>query len=43
VVYFFCPKYLKLVICVANFFIPDAIPAVDEVLMIAGLVMPSGD
>lgn len=36
-VYFICPKYLRLVIFIINLIVPDSIPAVDEVIMIAGL------
>ncbi len=38
IVYFLCPKYLKLLIFVANIFIPDSIPIIDEVIMAAGLI-----
>lgn len=38
VVYWFCPKYLQLLICVVNLFMPDMIPVVDEVIMVAGLL-----
>lgn len=40
-VYFKCPKYLQLVILVANFFIPDIIPYLDEVIMVLGLLSES--
>jgi hypothetical protein len=36
-VYFCCPQYMKLVILVANIFLPDAVPAIDEILMVVGL------
>ena len=42
VVYWFCPKYLQLVMMAANMFVPDAVPVIDEVIMVAGLVA-SGD
>ena len=38
-VYFFCPKYLQLIICAVNLFVPDAAPAIDEVIMVAGLFL----
>lgn len=37
-VYFKCPKYLKAVIFVINFFMPDPLPMVDELVMVAGLL-----
>ena len=37
-VYFLCPAYLKIVILVINMFMPDSIPYVDEVIMVAGLL-----
>lgn len=37
-VYWFCPKYIQLIILVANLFLPDAIPVVDEAVMVAGLL-----
>ena len=39
IVYLFCPKHLKLVILIANIFIPDSIPVIDEVIMVAGLLI----
>lgn len=36
-VYFICPKYMKLVMLLINVFLPDKIPVIDELLMIAGL------
>ena len=39
IVYLMCPKYMKAVACVINFFVPDPIPGIDEVVMIAGLLM----
>lgn len=39
-VYIFCPKYLRLLICVANFFVPDMLPVIDEVVMVAGMFLP---
>ena len=38
IVYFMCPKYLKLLIFAINLFVPDAVPVVDELVMIAGLI-----
>lgn len=35
VAYFLAPKWLKVVLCVLNIFIPDPIPFIDEVIMIA--------
>lgn len=40
-VYWFCPKYLQAVILIANIFLPDAVPVIDEVIMVAGLLKPS--
>ena len=37
-VYWNCPKYLKAVAFVINFFAPDPIPYIDEMIMIAGLL-----
>lgn len=37
-VYWNCPKYLKVVAFALNFFLPDAIPYIDEVVMAAGLL-----
>ena len=37
-VYWNCPKYLKVAAFVINFFVPDPIPYIDEVVMIAGLL-----
>ena len=37
-VYWNCPKYLKAVAFVINFFAPDPIPYIDEVIMVAGLL-----
>lgn len=39
IVYLLCPKYIKVVSCVINLFVPDPIPGIDEVVMIAGLLM----
>lgn len=40
-VYWFCPKYLKIIVCLANVFMPDEVPMIDEVLMILGLLSKS--
>lgn len=40
VVYWYCPKYIKLVSFIANLFIPDPIPYLDEIVMVAGLLKP---
>ena len=37
-VYWNCPKYLKATAFVINFFVPDPIPYIDEVIMVAGLL-----
>lgn len=37
-VYWNCPKYLKAVAFLINFFVPDPIPYIDEVIMVAGLL-----
>lgn len=39
IVYLLCPKHIKVVSCVINLFVPDPIPGIDEVVMIAGLLM----
>ena len=38
IVFFYCPAYMKLVIAVANFFMPDLLPVIDEVIMAAGVI-----
>lgn len=38
IVYLFCPRYLKLVFLVVNLFIPDPLPFLDEILIVAGLL-----
>ena len=38
IVYWFCPKYLQIIIMLANLFIPDSIPMIDEIIMVAGLL-----
>lgn len=44
IVYFLCPKYLRLLIFVANIFIPDSLPIIDELIMLAGLLKsPASD
>ena len=40
-VYLFCPVHLKAVILLINCFVPDSIPYIDELLMVAGLLVPS--
>lgn len=37
-VYWFCPTRMQLVIFLINLIVPDPIPYVDEVIMIAGLL-----
>lgn len=37
-IYFALPFWLQLIISIANFFIPDPIPIIDEVLMIVGML-----
>ena len=37
-VYWNCPKYLKAAAFVINFFVPDPIPYIDEMVMVAGLL-----
>ena len=39
-VYLCCPKYLQLVMLIINAFVPDAILVIDEIIMVAGLVLP---
>lgn len=36
--YFCCPKYLQLIIMIINFFLPDPLPFIDEVIMVAGFL-----
>lgn len=38
VAYFLCPKHLKAVVFLANLFIPDEMPLVDEAIMLAMLL-----
>lgn len=38
IVYFCCPKFLKLIIFLVNIFLPDSIPLLDEVVMVLGLL-----
>lgn len=40
-VYMVCPKALKLAIFIANIFIPDPLPYLDEIIMAIGLAMDS--
>lgn len=40
-VYFFCPKYIKVVMLIINLLVPDVVPVVDELLMVVGLFTPS--
>jgi len=37
-VYWYCPKYLKAAVFVINFFVPDPLPYIDELVMVAGLL-----
>lgn len=37
-VYWCCPKYLKAAAFVVNFFVPDPVPYIDELVMVAGLL-----
>lgn len=41
IAYLASPKHIKVVACVINFFVPDPIPGIDEVVMIAGLLAES--
>lgn len=36
-VYMVCPTYVKVAVTVVNVFLPDPLPYIDEVLMVAGL------
>ena len=38
VVYWYCPKYLKVLLLLVNVAIPDAVPFVDELIMAVGLL-----
>lgn len=40
-VYWFCPKRIQVVMLVINLLAPDAVPVVDELIMVAGLLKPS--
>ena len=37
-VYWCCPKYIQLVMLASNIFVPDAVPVIDEAIMVAGLL-----
>lgn len=37
-VYWGCPKHLKLVAMLINFVLPDPIPYLDEIVMVAGFL-----
>lgn len=37
-VYWFCPKYVQLIMLAVNMFVPDAVPVIDELIMVAGLL-----
>ena len=41
-VYWNCPKYLKFVAFLINLIVPDRIPYIDEVIMVAGLLRAGG-
>lgn len=41
IAYFKFPKYLRLIIFIANLFVPESIPVIDELIMAVGLLMPS--
>lgn len=38
-VYIYSPTYIELIILIANMFMPDAIPYIDEAVMIATTVL----
>ena len=38
IIYLISPVYGKIAITIANFFIPDALPIADEILMVLGSV-----
>lgn len=40
-VYWVCPKRIQVVMLLINLFVPDAIPVVDELIMVAGLLKSS--
>lgn len=42
IVYLILPAPLQLIICIANFFFPDTIPIIDEVIMTVGVVKKIG-
>ena len=37
-VYWVCPKYIKIAAMILNFLIPDPIPYIDEIVMVAGFL-----
>ena len=37
-VYMVCPTFLQSVIFVANCFVPDSVPIIDEAIMVVGIV-----
>lgn len=39
IVYFVCPKYIQIIMLIANLFLPDAVPVLDELIMVAGLLV----
>lgn len=41
-IYWFCPKYIQAIMLIANIFLPDFVPVIDEIIMVAGLLKPSG-
>lgn len=38
VVYFACPLPIQLLLMIGNFFIPDPIPFLDEIIMVGGII-----
>ena len=37
-IYFFAPEYLRVVLFLVNIFLPDEVPLIDELIMLAGLL-----
>lgn len=42
IVYLILPAPLQIIICIANFFLPDTIPVIDEVVMTVGVIKKLG-
>lgn len=38
VVYWCCPKYFQIIMLIINLILPDQVPVIDEIVMVAGLL-----